>query len=117
MTTGKTWTLKDSKEDQTTPGPVYQTQYLQSVHYKCANTEPKKNSTFGHFRAKQYQVQYKGLERMYLGTESPGPFSYCDNKFPGDLKPVLSVCRTPQKYTFPRKTRMAERKKDDGPNP
>ena len=73
MTTGKAWTLKDSKADETTPGPAYQTQYLQSIHYKCAKTEPKEMSTFGYFRAKQYQVQYKGLEKQYLGTESPGP--------------------------------------------
>ena len=32
MTTGKAWTLKDSKADETTPGPVYQTQFLQSIH-------------------------------------------------------------------------------------
>lgn len=32
MTKTKKWTLKDSKEDQTTPGPKYETQYINSIN-------------------------------------------------------------------------------------
>ena len=50
QTTGKCWTLKMSKEDETTPGPVYSTQYLRSVAHKVDKTDELKNGSFGAFR-------------------------------------------------------------------
>ena len=118
MTTSKPWTLKDSKEDQTTPGPVYQTQFLQSIHYTCDKTKTAINGTFGSDRKRQYTVQHKGLEKHYFGTESPGPFArYGEKKSISELKPVLSVCKNSEKYSFPKKPRIAKDSKVDGPNP
>jgi hypothetical protein len=37
ITLGKKWTLKDSKEDETTPGPIYNTQYINSVNNMVDN--------------------------------------------------------------------------------
>ena len=34
MTRGKCWTLKITKNDETTPGPVYETQHLNSITRK-----------------------------------------------------------------------------------
>lgn len=39
-----------SKEDETTPGPVYSTQYLRSVAHKVDKTDELKNGSFGAFR-------------------------------------------------------------------
>lgn len=39
MSTGKKWTLKMSKEDETTPGPAYDTQYLRSMTHKVDHTD------------------------------------------------------------------------------
>ena len=65
-----------SKEDETTPGPVYQTQYLNSMSKKVDMTDELKNGSFGAFRAKQRVIPTKGFERAYLGTSSPGPTFY-----------------------------------------
>ena len=34
ISSGRCWTLKTSKKDETTPGPIYDTQYLDSVTEK-----------------------------------------------------------------------------------
>ena len=50
MSTGKKWTLKMSKADETTPGPVYDTQHLGSISRKVETTQELKNGTFGCFK-------------------------------------------------------------------
>ena len=52
MSTGKCWTLKMSKEDETTPGPAYNTQYLNSISRKVDMTDELKQSSFGAFKDK-----------------------------------------------------------------
>ena len=52
MTRGKCWTLKITKNDQTTPGPVYETQHLNSMSKKVEQTDELKNGSFGAFREK-----------------------------------------------------------------
>lgn len=52
MTRGKCWTLKITKEDETTPGPVYETQHLNSMTRKVEQTEELKNGSFGAYRDK-----------------------------------------------------------------
>ena len=68
---------------------------MNSIQKKVHDTKPTKNSTFGNYRAQQVVIQYKGLEKHYRNTESPGPFSYCENKFYGDIKPILSTMKAP----------------------
>ena len=67
MSTGKTWTLKMSKEDETTPGPVYQTQYLRSIARQVDKTDELKNGSFGSYRERQRVIPNKGFENAYLG--------------------------------------------------
>ena len=50
MSTGKCWTLKMSKEDQTTPGPNYEIQHMNSISKKVEDTEELKNGSFGAYR-------------------------------------------------------------------
>lgn len=76
MSTGKKWTLKMSKDDETTPGPAYDTQYLGSITKKVEMTEELKNGSFGAFKERQRQIPYKGFEKAYLGSYSPGPSAY-----------------------------------------
>lgn len=52
MTRGKCWTLKITKEDETTPGPVYETQHLNSMTRRVEQTEELKNGSFGAYRDK-----------------------------------------------------------------
>ena len=76
MTRGKCWTLKITKEDQTTPGPVYETQHLNSITRKMEMTDELKNGSFGAYREKQRTIPTKGFEKHYLGQSSPGPSLY-----------------------------------------
>ena len=67
ITRGKKWTLKMSKEDQTTPGPAYDTQYYNSVNKKVDDTTELVNGTFGEHKAKQKTIPAKGFQNEYLG--------------------------------------------------
>ena len=80
MSTGQCWTLKTSKLDQTTPGPHYETQYLNSITRKVETTEEMKRGSFGTDREKQRIVPNRGLEKEYIGSESPGPTRYGDSE-------------------------------------
>ena len=64
------------KKDETTPGPVYQTQYLRSIARKVDDTTELKNGTFGALKDKQRTIPNKGLDVAYLGQDSPGPLIY-----------------------------------------
>jgi len=58
------------------------------------------------------------MEKHFRNTESPGPFSYCENKFLSDIKPILSTCKMPQASSFPKKPRIVvSKEKVDGPSP
>ena len=46
MSTGKKWTLNIDKRDDVNPGPIYDTQYLKSIDYKCQNTTELLHGTF-----------------------------------------------------------------------
>ena len=116
MSTGKCWTLKLSKEDETTPGPVYQTQYLRSVARKVDVTDELKNGSFGAFRERQRVIPNKGFEKAYLGTSSPGPGLYNDAEL-AKVKASLSVTKSSQKYSVPKQERFHELKKFVGPSP
>lgn len=116
MTTGKRWTLKMSKEDETTPGPVYQTQYLGSMARTVDTTEELKNGSFGAFKDKHRVIPTKGFEKAYLGLSSPGPTLYNGSEI-AKVKESLSVTRTSQKYSVPRQERFHELKKFIGPSP
>ena len=76
ISSGKCWTLKMDKEDETTPGPVYQTQYLRSIAKHVDGTDELKNGTFGALKDKQRTIPYNGLDVAYLGQDSPGPLIY-----------------------------------------
>jgi len=76
VTHGKCWTLKLTKEDETTPGPIYNTQYLNSVMRKVDTTDELKNGSFGAYRDKQRTIPNKGFEKAYLAGDSPGPVFY-----------------------------------------
>ena len=76
ISTGKCWTLKTSKRDETNPGPIYETQYLGSVTRKVEKTIQLKRSSFGAYREKQRTIPNKGFEKAYLGVNSPGPTIY-----------------------------------------
>ena len=39
-----------SKEDETTPGPAYQTQYLNSISRQVDKTDELKNGSFGAYK-------------------------------------------------------------------
>jgi len=76
MSSGKTWTLHLTKEDETTPGPVYSTQYLRSIANRADATDELKNGTFGSFKDRHRVIPNKGFENAYLGGYSPGPSLY-----------------------------------------
>ena len=76
MSTGKCWTLHTGKDAETTPGPAYDTQYLNSIIRKVETTEELKNGSFGAHKEKQRTVPYSGLEKAYIGSQSPGPSVY-----------------------------------------
>ena len=76
ITKGKCWTLKMSKDDETTPGPVYDTQYLQSVMRKVDTTDELKNGSFGAYRDRQRTIPNKGFEKAFVAKDSPGPVVY-----------------------------------------
>ena len=76
ISTGKKWTLKISKQDETTPGPVYSTEYVASVQNQVDHTEELKNGTFGSFKDRQRTIPNRGFEKAYLGYASPGPSLY-----------------------------------------
>ena len=67
ITSGKCWTLKISKQDETTPGPAYQTQYLRSIAKQVEDTDELKNGSFGAHKNKQKTIPNKGFEVAYLG--------------------------------------------------
>lgn len=107
-----------SKEDQTTPGPVYDTQYLNSIQRRVDLTSELKNSSFGDFRHKQKTIPTKGFECAYLGQNSPGPGYYASSSL--DASKVgnqLSINRNSQKYSMPKDVRFQEAKKTAGPSP
>ena len=101
MSTGKTWTLKLSKDDETTPGPAYQTQYLHSMAKKGDDTAELKNGSFGAFRDRQRTIPNKGFEKAFLGVTTPGPNLYSGSQTT-HLKASLSVARNSQKYSVPK---------------
>jgi len=76
MSSGKCWTLHLEKEDETTPGPAYSTQYLNSIARKVDTTVELKQGTFGTFRNRQRTIPNRGLEKAFLGCNSPGPTAY-----------------------------------------
>ena len=67
MSTGKKWTLNIEKDDDVNPGPIYDTQYLQSIDHKVQNTTELLNSTFGTNRDKNKIVPMKGQESAKYG--------------------------------------------------
>lgn len=52
--------MKDSKEDEDGPGPVYKTDYLKSIKHDIDHIEPKRFSTFGINKDERAKVQYHG---------------------------------------------------------
>jgi hypothetical protein len=116
ISTGKKWTLKMSKEDETTPGPVYRTEYLNSIARKIDVTNELKNGSFGAFKERQRTIPYKGFEGAYLGQNSPGPTLYGDTRV-SRVKESLSVTRASQKYSMPKNERFHSLKKMNGPSP
>lgn len=42
-----------SKDDEKTPGPAYDTQYLRSITHKVDTTDALKNGSFGAFKDRQ----------------------------------------------------------------
>ena len=116
MGTGKCWTLKDSKEDEQTPGPIYQTQYLGSITHSVNSTFERKQGTFGAERHKRYPVPYKGMEDEFMGKESPGPQLYTIE--PRLLNQTTSMTRSSQKFSIPLEARFKENSRErDIPSP
>ena len=101
MSTGKKWTLKMSKEDETTPGPAYQTQYLRSLARGSDTTDELKNGSFGAFKERQRVIPTKGFEKAFLGESSPGPSLYNGSEI-AKVKAALSVTKASQKYSVPK---------------
>jgi hypothetical protein len=65
---GQKQLLKVSKEDQTTPGPIYMNNETTSIAY--LNRVPsKKESTFGNKYDRWDRVQYHGAEAHFYGRE------------------------------------------------
>ena len=99
ITSGKCWTLKMAKEDETTPGPAYQTQYLRSIAKQVEDTDELKNGSFGAHKSKHRTIPNRGFEVAYLGQDSPGPMLYNSNKM-AKVKAALSVTRNSNKYSI-----------------
>ena len=93
------------KSDETTPGPVYDTQYLQSVKRKADTTEELKNGSFGAYRDRQRTIPNKGFEKAYVACDSPGPIVYGSME-QAKVKANLSVTRNSNKYSVPRTKRF-----------
>ena len=100
ITSGKCWTLKMAKEDETTPGPVYQTQYLRSIQKKVDQTDELRNGTFGADKTKQKTIPERGFQCEYLGNDSPGPTAYVDCG--AKVKTRLSVTKHSNKFSVPK---------------
>lgn len=116
MSSGKCWTLHLEKDDETTPGPAYSTQYLNSIARKVDTTTELKQGTFGTFRAKQRTIPNKGLEKAFMGCSSPGPTAYNGSET-AKVKSQLSVSKNSQKYSMPKNERFHELSKFNGPAP
>ena len=100
MSTGKKWTLHIEKRDDVNPGPIYQTQYLQSIDYQVQNTNEMAVSSFGTNRDKLHLVPMKGQEGVRYGRHSPGPMAHYSAG--GDLRNTLSVTKNSQKFSIPK---------------
>ena len=101
MSSGKCWTLHLEKEDETTPGPAYSTQYLNSIARKVDTTVELKQGTFGTFRNRQRTIPNRGLEKAFLGCNSPGPTAY-NSAESAKVNAQLSVTKASQKYSMPK---------------
>eukprot|EP00347_Sterkiella_histriomuscorum_P018266 403346166 len=75
---GQKQQYKVDKEDQTTPGPIYNNHDINSISY--LNRVPSKSqSTFGNKYDKWDRVQYHGGESHFYGREGLGPGAYHNN--------------------------------------
>lgn len=57
---GQKLTYKTEKADEDIPGPIYQSDYYQSIKMIVDKTEPRRNSTFGCDKDQQSKVMYSG---------------------------------------------------------
>ena len=101
--------MKDSKEDETTPGPIYNTQYINSINSLVDNTSSKTRGNFGLSRDETIDSRHS--------KPSPGPAKYyCD--YSGH-RVKLSVKKTAQEFSVPKNDRglLVVVKKENSPNP
>lgn len=111
ITAGKKWTLLTSKEDETNPGPVYETQYLRSINYGIDHSPHKVKGCFGISREETID------KRIFFKGRSPGPSKYyCD--YTGK-RIKLSNTKHANEFTMPKCDRglLNRTVKVDGPNP
>ena len=69
---GKRYQLKTSKNDETTPGPIYDDK-TKTISESLSCVADKRCSTFG---LKEQKVFAKGQQRALLGKDTPGPAKY-----------------------------------------
>ncbi len=61
---GNKFSLKTSKDDETTPAAIYSNDLVTSIAYKNI-VEPKKDSSFGQTYDKYSNICYKGMEKAF----------------------------------------------------
>jgi len=71
---------------------------LRSINHFIDRTEPKKNSSFGINREERYETVYKGMEKFYMCTQSPGPATYTPDQM-GEV-PLCSNSKISQRYSI-----------------
>lgn len=105
ITSSKKWTLKDSKEDETTPGPKYEIQYLNSV-----TDGFKRRGKFGISRDES--IESRATENKIMVS----PAKYYADYIGQRIK--LSHRRLPQQYSMPKGDRgLLSGSTSEGPTP
>ena len=100
---GQKLTYKTGKEDEENPGPMYKAEYHNSIEKTANKTSSRKNSTFGSDYEQLSKIMYPGMERHYIGTQSPGPGVYNAQ----DNVMTLSSVKNKQKFSIPRVSRVS----------
>ncbi|CDW87071.1 UNKNOWN [Stylonychia lemnae] len=110
---GQKMHYKISKEDETTPGPIYNTHEIASISH-VNNVPSKLNSSFGNKYDKWDKVQYHGAEAHFYGREGLGPGAYYNDH---DKVTNLNM-KSSQMYSLPKGDRGLLRvRKENSPGP
>eukprot|EP00349_Pseudokeronopsis_sp_Brazil_P002129 CAMPEP_0202964178 /NCGR_PEP_ID=MMETSP1396-20130829/8259_1 /ASSEMBLY_ACC=CAM_ASM_000872 /TAXON_ID= /ORGANISM="Pseudokeronopsis sp., Strain Brazil" /LENGTH=249 /DNA_ID=CAMNT_0049686081 /DNA_START=394 /DNA_END=1143 /DNA_ORIENTATION=- len=115
---GQKRTYKTGKDEESVPGPIYETQSYQSIGRAVSRAKGIKDTQFGNTYDKYDKVFFRGAASHFLGREGKGPGAYY-NSGNNDLT-FLSTTRSRSqlKYSVPKGDRgLLTMTKNDKPGP